>query len=209
MANLLESVDEKLIELLSQWNVYTILLTVGLCALIGHTLWSATDPDIHPMILVRQSSASRVRHPGESAVYRSPEVPEGMPLRSGLGVKLPTDPPYSGGRNGDLRYIWRRVTGEIPLPSIPGTAYPVSKKQEILTVFGREELQPHDTAEMSREIAIIGDYLAKHGGKRVAIYLPNSVEFINAIFGNVQIRLVFLVHSNILQLAHSLVSLSF
>ena len=183
MANILELADEKLAELFSQWNIYTIILALAVCAVIGHTILTATEPDIHPMILMRQSSAGRVRHPGESAVYRSPEVPEGMPLRSGLGVKLPTDPMYSSGRDGDLRYIWRRVTGEIPLPSIRGASQPTPKKQEILTVFGRQDIQSHDIDELNMEIAVIGEYLHKHGSKRVAIYLPNSVEFLSTVFG--------------------------
>jgi hypothetical protein len=183
MANILEKIDAKLGDLFSQWNIYTIILALALCAVTAFILMTAPDPDIHPMILQRQSSAGRVRNAGESAVYRSPEVPEGMPLRSGLGVKLPTDPMYSGGRDGDLRYIWKRVTGELPLPKFPGGEQVTQKKQEILTVFGREEIQSHDIKELTKEIAIIGEYLHKHGGKRVAVYLPNSIEFLNTVFG--------------------------
>jgi hypothetical protein len=183
MANFLETVDDKLAELLSDWNLYTIILAISLCAVIGYTLWSTTDPDIHPMVLMRQASAGRVRNPGESAVYRSPQAPEGMPLRTGLAVKLPTDPPYSGGRDGDIRFVWRRVTGEFSLPPGLVSAPATPKKQEILTVLGQEQVHSHTVEELSNEIAIVGDHLLRNGGKRVAVYLPNSIEFLSTVFG--------------------------
>jgi acyl-CoA synthetase (AMP-forming)/AMP-acid ligase II len=85
---------------------------------------------------------------------------------------------YSAGKDGDLRDIWRRVTGEIPLEkkaSSSGTA-------SILTVFGKEDISEHSIPEVSKEIATIGKHLQDRGAKRVAIYLPNSIELLATLF---------------------------
>jgi hypothetical protein len=93
-------------------------------------------------------------------------------------VKAPGTPLYSAGKDGDLRDIWRRVTGEIPLDrnqKSSGTA-------KIMTVFGKEGVTENSIADITKEISIIGKHLQEHGAKRVAIYLPNSVEFLTALF---------------------------
>lgn len=85
---------------------------------------------------------------------------------------------YAAGKDGDLRDIWRRVTGEIPLEkkaSSTGTA-------TIMTVLGKEELAEHDIAGISKEIAILGSHLHQHRATRVAVYLPNSLEFLAVLF---------------------------
>jgi acyl-CoA synthetase (AMP-forming)/AMP-acid ligase II len=85
---------------------------------------------------------------------------------------------YSAGKDGDLRDIWRRVTGEIPLEkgaTSSGTA-------NIMTVFGKEGVTEHKIEEVTKEIAIIGKHLQDRGAKRVAVYLPNSLEFLGALF---------------------------
>jgi acyl-CoA synthetase (AMP-forming)/AMP-acid ligase II len=85
---------------------------------------------------------------------------------------------YSAGKDGDLRDVWRRVAGEIPLEkgaTSSGTA-------NIMTVFGKEGVTGHKVEEVNKEIAIIGKHLQDHGAKRVAVYLPNSLEFLGALF---------------------------
>lgn len=85
---------------------------------------------------------------------------------------------YSAGKDGDLRDIWRRITGEIPLErgaTSSGTA-------TLMTVFGKEGVSEHRIDGISKEIAVVGKHLKDHGAKRVAIYLPNSVEFLAAVF---------------------------
>jgi acyl-CoA synthetase (AMP-forming)/AMP-acid ligase II len=85
---------------------------------------------------------------------------------------------YSAGKDGDLRDIWRRVTGEIPLEKgakSSGTA-------NIMTVFGKEGVTEHKVEDITKEIAILGKHLQERGAKRVAIYLPNSLEFLAALF---------------------------
>jgi acyl-CoA synthetase (AMP-forming)/AMP-acid ligase II len=93
-------------------------------------------------------------------------------------VKPAGAPMYSAGKDGDLRDIWRRVTGEIPLErgaTSSGTA-------TIMTVFGKEGVSEHKIDGVTKEIAIIGKHLKDHGAKRVAIYLPNSLEFLAGVF---------------------------
>lgn len=85
---------------------------------------------------------------------------------------------YSAGKDGDLRDIWRRVTGEIPLEKgaqSSGTAH-------IMTVFGKDGVSEHAIEDVTKEIAVIGKHLQGRGAKRVAVYLPNSVEFLCALF---------------------------
>lgn len=53
----------------------------------------------------------------------------------------------------------------------------------IMTVLGKEELIEHEVAELSKEIGILGRHLKESGCVRVAVYLPNNVEFLLAIFG--------------------------
>ncbi|KAF1997022.1 hypothetical protein P154DRAFT_471764 [Amniculicola lignicola CBS 123094] len=178
MAGIVEQLDNKIAGLLAGWNIYSTVLLVGIIGFIGYVVYDTQDADTHPLLLARQAQASYVRQPGESAIYRSPETPHGYPLRTGLGVKPPGTPMYSAGRDGDLRDIWRRVTGEIPLEKnvqSSGTA-------KLMTIFGKEGVKEHDIADITKEITIIGKHLKDHGAKRVAIYLPNSVEFLAALF---------------------------
>jgi hypothetical protein len=182
MSGLLEQLDEHLANAFSGWNGYSTLLATAVVAFVTYTIVTAQEPDIHPMILQRQSMPSPVRKSGESAIYRSPDVPHGYPLRTGLSVKSPVDPPYTAGRDGDLRDVWKRVTGEIPIPAVRGQ--PAStERPRILTVLGSKEILDHNIDDLTNEISVIGAHIQKQGGKRVAVYLPNSVELLSTIFG--------------------------
>lgn len=181
---LYEYLDMRLMEVIESWNIYTTLLVVLIASYLIYTVATSVDPDTHPMILLRQSAASLVRQPGESAVYRSPDTPHGYPLRTGLNVKPPGAPMYASGKDGDLRDIWRRVTGELPPEKSPVSDAPTQNvEQKILTVMGREEIIDHKISDVTKEIVVVGDHIKKHGGKRVALYLPNSMEFLTAVFG--------------------------
>jgi long-chain acyl-CoA synthetase len=60
---------------------YTLLTTiVGAAALLS--VRNSKAPDIHPLLLNTQSDVSRLRHPEESAIYRSRMYPMGTPLCS-------------------------------------------------------------------------------------------------------------------------------
>ncbi|KAI7893725.1 uncharacterized protein EV154DRAFT_131201 [Mucor mucedo] len=60
---------------------YTLLTTiVGAAALLS--VRNSKTPDIHPLLLNTQSDVSRLRHPEESAIYRSRMYPMGAPVCS-------------------------------------------------------------------------------------------------------------------------------
>lgn len=186
MANFLEQLDAQIAELFSSWNLYTTIIAVCLAAFVAYPIIFWEEPDTHPLLLARQSAPSPVRHSGESATYRSPEVPHGYPLKSGLNVKDAGAPRWAGGKDGDIRDIWREVMrgGEGDSPA-----------GMIMTVMGKEGVYEHNLKDVSKEINIIGKHLQQTGGKRVAIYLPNELEYLSAIFGErvgtrLQIRLL-------------------
>jgi len=187
MSNFIALLDEKLTEAIQSWNIYTTLLVVAITSYLIYTVTTTQDPDTHPMRLLRQSTASVVRQPGESAVYRSPDTPHGFPLRTGLNVKPPGVPAWASGKDGDLRDIWRRVTGELPPePSATGfgaQSTSAASQPKILTVMGRQEIIEHPINGITKEIMIVGEHIKKIGGSRVALYLPNSIEFLTAVFG--------------------------
>lgn len=187
MSNFIEFLDAKLSEALQSWNMYTTLLTVAIASYLIYTIVTAQDPDAHPMILHRQSTASMIRQPGESAIYRSLDTPHGFPLRTGLNVKSPGAPAWASGKDGDLRDIWRRVTGELPPePSAIGLgdqSSPETTQPKVITVMGRQEVIEHPISGITKEITVIGEHIKKIGGRRVALYLPNSIEFLTAVFG--------------------------
>lgn len=178
---LLEDLDAQLAAIFSSWNAYTTVIALGIVTLVLYAILSPSEPDTHPMLLLRQASAAAVRQPGESAPYRSHENPHGYPLKSGLNVRPPGAPLYSAGRDGDLRDVWRRVSGELPLELPHGGGR--SDKGKILTVFGREKAEEVDLAGLGKEIAVVGDAIRKAGGQRVAVYLPNSTELLAVLFG--------------------------
>ncbi|KAK3045247.1 hypothetical protein LTS18_014237 [Coniosporium uncinatum] len=177
----LNAIDDQLGAVLQAWDLYTVVLGALILAFGAYTVLNQEEPDTHPMLLLRQSSAGMVRQPGESAIHRSHETPHGYPLRTGLQVKPKDAPAYSAGKDGDLRDVWRRASGELPLEqrAEPG---------KIMTVMGKEEVLEHDTKDISREMVAIGKSIVEHGGSRVAIYLPNCIEFLSTVFGTTTVR---------------------
>lgn len=186
MASMIGQLDSLLAETLSAWNIYTTVIAGFIVLFAGYSIFAQAEPDLHPMLLLRQASAAFVRLPGESAVYRSPEIPHGYPLRTGLNVKPPNAPAYAGGKDGDLRDVWKRVSGALPLeikPAFGEKEVTKSEKGKILTVFGKDDVVEHDLKEVENEIGSIGKLMQEHGIKKVAVYLPNSIELLAAIFG--------------------------
>lgn len=171
---LIHRLDSQLDQLFSGWNIYTTLLTVILVTYLVYPLFFLQEPDTHPLLLARQASASPVRQPGESAIYRSLEAPHGYPLRTGLNVKDPDAPKWQSGRDGDLRDVWKQA--------LRGPLEGDGKKARIISVMGQETVE-HTPEEVMRDINIIGEYLRDRGTKKVAIYLPNSIELFVAFFG--------------------------
>lgn len=168
--------DEGVTGLFSQWNAWSTAITTFLVMYLTYQLFTRRDPDTHPLLLARQAQASPVRHPGESSIYRSHSAPHGMPLNAGLNVKEPGASKWSRGRDGDLRDVWRQA--------VSGTSQegkPVGKGK-ILTVLGAEKVLEHKLDDVTRQINLIGNHIHDQGGARVAIYLPNSVEFLASLF---------------------------
>jgi len=179
MANWIEQLDAKVAEVLSDWGIVTTLLALVLVAFVAYPIFYAEEPDTHPLLLARQATASPIRNKNESSTYRSPEVPYGYPLKTGLNVKDAGAPRWASGKNGDLRDVWREVqrggsTGDDGKEILRGS---------IMTVLGKEEVVEHSIADISKEINVIGKHLREAGVKKVAIYLPNSVEYLSTIFG--------------------------
>ena len=173
MANAIEQLDQKLSSVLADWSILTTILALVIAATVAYPILYPDEPDTHPLLLARQSSVSPVRNKNESASYRSPEAPHGYPLKTGLNVKDEGAAKWSPGKDGDVRDIWRVVTrgGEN------------GEKGAIMTILGKEEIIEHDIEQLSKEIEILGKHLKGAGVKAVAIYLPNSIEFLLTIFG--------------------------
>jgi len=173
MANWIEQLDVQITHFLASWNIYTTIFAFVLSAFILYPLLFWQEADTHPLLLARQARPSPVRNPGESATYRSLEIPHGYPLRSGLNVKDADAPRWSAGRDGDLRDIWRAVV----------KGGPGGERSKIMSVFGKDAVVEHDLDAISKEINIIGRQLQSSTGKRVAVYLPNSLECLSTLFG--------------------------
>lgn len=175
----LESLDSALASILADWSYSTTALALTILALVLYPIFTSSDPDTHPLLLARQAQASPVRKRGQSAFYRSPESPHGYPLKSGLNVKDAGAPRWASGKDGDLRDVWREVArgGTV---GADGKTLPAGL---IMSVFGKAEVVEHDVQELSKEINIIGQKLKDAGVQKVAIYLPNSIEYLLAVFG--------------------------
>lgn len=170
--------DEYAARILNDWDITSTVLAGALVLFASYLAFSQSQPDTHPMLLARQAQPSPVRQPGESAIYRSHAAAHGFPLNAGLNVKDAGGNAWSRGRNGDLRDVWRRViSGRIdPQGKLTG------EKGRIITVLGSEETIDHDLNQISQQINIIGKLITAQRGSRVAIYLPNSIELLVALF---------------------------
>lgn len=176
--SILDKLDTLVADILADWNIYTTVFA-GLLATFGlYSVLSASDPDVHPFLLARQSTASPIRQSGESATYRSLETPYGFPLRAGLNVKDPGAPKWTAGRKGDLRDIWRAaVRGAL---NDDGS---LSQKQgKIYTVLGRKAIE-HSLSQVTQEINVIGHHLQNAKVQAVAVCLTDSIELLAALFG--------------------------
>ncbi|KKK26706.1 hypothetical protein ARAM_001458 [Aspergillus rambellii] len=173
----LERLDGLANELLADWNIYTTLIAGAIVAFAVVSFVTSKEPDIHPFLLARQSTAFPVRQPGESAAHRSLETPHGFPLRSGLNVKDPGAPKWTSGRNGDLRDVWKAaVRGTV---DENGTV--TGKQGKIYTVLGKQAIE-HSLDQMTAEMNVIGKHLQSAKVKAVAVCLTDSVELLTSIF---------------------------
>ncbi|ORY71632.1 uncharacterized protein BCR38DRAFT_331130 [Pseudomassariella vexata] len=172
----MNQLDEALSSLIGQWNGYSTGLITALVLIITYSIMTRVEAEIHPMLLARQAQGSPVRQEGESPIYRGSSAPHGMPLNSGLNVKEPGASKWSTGRDGDLRDIWKRSVLGTPEGEAP------KGKGKILTVLGSQKVIEHKHDSITRAINLIGQQISSQGGSKVAIYLPNSVEFLATLF---------------------------
>ncbi|RDW88215.1 AMP-dependent synthetase [Coleophoma cylindrospora] len=176
--NLMMKFDQLVTSVLGEWDMVSTVIFTSLVAFFIYCVITSRDPDAHPMLLARQSQPSPVRHEGQSAIYRSHSAPHGIPLNSGLNVKDPGDSKWARGRDGDIRDIWRKfISGPTDHENKP-TGVP----GKLMTVLGKEKVIEHNLAEITRSINLIGQQIKQNGGSNVAIYLPNSVEFLATLF---------------------------
>lgn len=178
-SSIVQQLDAQLEQLFAGWNIYTTVLCIGIVTYLIYPIFFIQDPDTHPFLLARQSSPYFVRQPGESAVYRSLETPHGYPLKSGLNVKDPGAPRWASGKDGDLRDIWRKAV----LGPTGDDGKSTGNPADILTVLGNERVVNHKLEDVSKEVNAVGEYLTQHAANRVALYLPNSTEFLVTLFG--------------------------
>ncbi|ESZ89730.1 hypothetical protein SBOR_9887 [Sclerotinia borealis F-4128] len=176
--NFMLYVDESITGVLSDWDIYSTLIVTVLIGFFTYTVLTSRDPDSHPMLLARQSQASPVRQEGQSAIFRNHTSPHGIPLNSGLNVKDPGDSKWTPGRNGDLRDIWRKaVTG-----AIDREGKETGEIGNLMTIYGSDKLVTHKLADVTRQINLIGQHIKQNGGANIAIYLPNSIEYLAILF---------------------------
>jgi hypothetical protein len=171
--------DAALNDIFAGWSFSTTVIATLLFFFLAYPWLTWKDPDTHPFLLARQATASPVRQPGESAVYRSTEVPYGYPLRAGLNVKDSGTPKWSTGRNGDLRDIWTQAASG-PLKEDGSSSGP---KGKLLTILGREKVIERSIESVTVEINVIGKHMQDVKAQRVAICLSNSAELLASIFG--------------------------
>ena len=178
--SIFQQLDSQIENVLAGWNIYTTFIAIVLAAYLISPVFFYTEPDVHPLLLARQSAASYVRQPKESAVYRSLEIPHGYPLKSGLNVKDAGQPKWTSGRDGDLRDVWKRaVSGPVDADGKPTEG----KAGKVITTYGKEGAIEYDFAKLSGEINAVGQHMKAHGGNRVAIHMHNSVELLVTFFG--------------------------
>ncbi|KAL2133644.1 hypothetical protein VTI74DRAFT_2000 [Chaetomium olivicolor] len=176
-AELLVRLDESVTALFGQWNLWTTVIAVVFAGFLTYQIATRKEADIHPFLLARQAQGSPVRQPGESPIYRSQAAPHGMPLNAGLNVKEPGASKWARGRDGDLRDVWRQA-----IAGVQEDGPAKGAKGRVLTVLGTDKVVEHRLADITRQINLIGQHIADHGGNRVAIYLPNSVELVVTLF---------------------------
>ena len=172
---LMTTIDKGLDDILAGWNHYTTVLVLGLVFYALFLLFTHTEPDVHPFLLGRQASASMVRLPGESAVYRSLETPQGYPLRSGLNVKDENAPKWTAGRDGDLRDVWRQALKPLKNGKDGETL-------SIASVLGKRTAR-YTPKGLTKDMNALGQHLQNGGTRKIALYLPNSAELLVTLFG--------------------------
>lgn len=99
---------------------FVLLGSISTVALLS--IRNAKGPDVHPLLLNSQADASRLRHAGETAIYRSRMHPNGSPLMLTMDRNIRTlhdlfehggansnpNAKFLGNFNGST-YVWVRI----------------------------------------------------------------------------------------------------
>lgn len=178
-----ESLDALIASFFASHNPITYLLLGIITVTLVYPLFTSSDPDIHPFLLARQSSAAPIRNSGESPVYRALDVPHGYPLRASLGVKDPGAPKWTAGRQGDLRDVLARAVRG-PLKE-DGSGYDAAKVGKLITLLGKDKSVSTEMDDFMRIVNAIGGFAKGRvqGEGKVAVCLDNSVELLAAVLG--------------------------
>jgi hypothetical protein len=178
-----ESLDALIASFFASHNPVTYLLLGIITVTLVYPLFTSSDPDIHPFLLARQSSAAPIRNSGESPVYRALDVPHGYPLKASLGVKDPGAPKWTAGRQGDVRDVLARALRG-PLKE-DGSGYDATKVGKLITLLGKDKSTSTEMSEVMRIVNAIGGFAKRRvqGDGKVAVCLDNSVELLAAVFG--------------------------
>lgn len=94
-------------------------------------------------------------------------------------MKDPGAQKWMSGRDGDLRDIWKQAL-QGPLGSDNSAT---GSPGRVLTVLGKEQVIEYNLSQLAKYINDVGKSLKCQPGSSVAIYLPNSVEYLVAFFG--------------------------
>ena len=179
----LAKLDSLLASVFAEWDTASTLITTTILVFLAYCLFSLKDPDVHPYLLARQATEAPVRQPGQSAAFRNLEVPHGFSLKTGLNVKDPQAPKWTGGRNGDLRDIWNQaIRGTTSADGITAAG----QRGKLYSVLGRKVIE-HNIDDVTAEINVIGKYVRDSQAKTVAVSLSDSIELLASLFGE-QIR---------------------
>lgn len=142
-------------------------LASGIAALVAY-FYFVQSPDTDPFILNVQAGISQLRHPGETAVYRSRITPFTGTLLSGLSIGKSA---FST-RDGNLADIWE-----------------LAQKASIgeCSFGATDSVNPISSEELARLVYGVGKKL-QNSQNPIAVMLPNSIEslvltFAGPLFG--------------------------
>ncbi|KAI7905745.1 uncharacterized protein BX663DRAFT_500763 [Cokeromyces recurvatus] len=107
---------------------------IGAAALLS--VRNSKSPDIHPLLLNTQSDVSRLRHPEESAVYRSRMYPMGTPLCSTFdrAIRTMADFYKAGGleKNTNSDFLYQQSGGYLDYGTVGKKIKPIYQGLRII-----------------------------------------------------------------------------
>ncbi|KAI8639280.1 hypothetical protein BD408DRAFT_421693 [Parasitella parasitica] len=122
---------------------YALLTSiVGAAALLS--VRNSKTPDIHPLLLNTQSDVSRLRHPEESAVYRSRMYPMGTPLCSTFDRSIRTMAEFYrlGGieKNKTAEFLAYDINSKYGLRTVAGLVPQSGDENSFVGIYAKNSL---------------------------------------------------------------------